>query len=75
MYTSEHHSINQEAHTRKRTCRKLQHAHMYVFNVIIIEPVISSHGAIHLPWHKVGFEKFFQKCASHKNAKLNSREI
>ena len=31
---------------------------VHVFDVII-EPVIMSPGAIHLPWQKVGFEKFF----------------
>ena len=45
MYEGKHYMRNQETHTRKQTCRKLQHVHMYVFDVII-EPVILSHSAI-----------------------------
>ena len=41
-------NIAVEAHTKKRTYRKLQLAHMYVF-YIIIEPVILSHRTIHFP--------------------------
>ena len=33
-YKGKHNSRNQETHTRKRTYRKLQHAHMHVFDVI-----------------------------------------
>ena len=53
VFKGKHHSRK----SRKRTCRKLLHAHMYVFDVII-EPVILSRSPIHLPWQKVWFEKF-----------------
>ena len=42
---------------------------MYAFDVII-EPVLLSSSAIHLPWQKVGFESKFQI----KNEKLNDRK-